>query len=99
MRSEKETMCNLFIDTAKYVSEKGVYEFNQEEADNCLLFLNKVKTLGADADSLYTHLTITVHWYMHRGGSKKTSLSRHFLMTYGTTAGSTFRTRISHLFL
>ncbi len=28
------------------------------------------------------------HLYMHRAGSRKTSLSRHFLMTYGTTDGS-----------
>ena len=48
-----EIMCNLFVDTARFVSEKGGYEYNQEEADNCLLFLNNVKALGADADSIF----------------------------------------------
>ncbi|MCR5771920.1 MAG: aminoglycoside 6-adenylyltransferase [Butyrivibrio sp.] len=47
-----DIMCKLFVDTAKYVAEKGGYVFNQEEADNCLLFLKKVRTLSADADSV-----------------------------------------------
>ena len=48
-----DIMCKLFVDTAKYISENGGYKFNQEEADNCLLFLNKVRALGADADKIF----------------------------------------------
>ena len=47
-----EIMCRLFYETSKWVADKSGFVFDKKEADNCLLFLNRVKSLDIDADSI-----------------------------------------------
>ena len=47
-----EIMCRLFYDTSEWVSGKCGFSFNREEADNSLFFMNRVKNLPPDADSI-----------------------------------------------
>ncbi len=50
-----ETMCRLFCDTSEWVAGQSGFEYNKCEADNCLLFLNRVKELDENAEDITFH--------------------------------------------
>lgn len=46
-------MCNLFNDTARYISSKLNVSYNETEANNSLKFLKDVHLLPDDAKEIY----------------------------------------------
>ena len=47
-----EIMCRLFYDTSQWVAEQNGFTFQQEEADHSFWYMNQVRALPADADSI-----------------------------------------------
>ncbi len=47
-----EAMCRLFYDVSGWVAHFGHFDFDQEEADNSLLYLHKVRELPEEADDI-----------------------------------------------
>lgn len=47
-----EIMCRLFYDTSKWVAEQNGFTFQRDEADHSFWFMNQVRVLPADADSI-----------------------------------------------
>lgn len=48
-----ETMCRLFYDASSWVAERLGFSFNKTEADNSLLYMNRVKELSPDAAEIF----------------------------------------------
>ena len=45
-------MCSLFVETATWVAEEFDYEYNDEEANNAMYFLQSVRDLPKDASAV-----------------------------------------------
>lgn len=52
------TMCRLFDETAKDVGERLGFCYNQNEADNCMSFMEHVRKLPEDATEIYDYQRI-----------------------------------------
>ncbi len=53
MWRSSEIMCRLFYETSEWLAERSGFSFNRSEAENSLLYFNRVKGLAPDASAVF----------------------------------------------